>query len=35
MQQAEVAMSSDFYKCTVLTFYKQHEIELDVSFNLI
>ena len=37
MQQAEVAMSSDFYKRTVLTFfnYKQHEIELDVSFNLI
>ena len=28
-------MSSDFYKRTLLTFYMQHEIELDASFNLI
>ena len=28
-------MSSDFYKRTLLTFYMQHEIELDVSFNLL
>ena len=30
-----VAMSSDFYKCTLLTFYMQHEIVLDVSFSFI
>ena len=30
-----VAMSSDFYKRTLLTFYMQHEIELGVSFNLM
>ena len=30
-----VAMSSNFYKCTLLTFYMHHETELDVSFNLI
>ena len=28
-------MSSDFYKHTLLSFYMQHEIELNVSFNLI
>ena len=28
-------MSSDFQKCTLLTFQLQHIIELDVSFNLI
>ena len=31
----DLAMSSDSYKRTLLTFYMQHEIELDVSFNLI
>ena len=30
-----IAMSSDFYKRTLLTFYMQHVIKLDVSFNLI
>ena len=28
-------MSSDFYKRTLLTLYMEHEIELDVSLNLI
>ena len=31
----KVAMSSDFYERTILTFYMQYEIELDVSLNLI
>ena len=30
-----VAMSSDFYKRTLLPFDMQHEIELVVTFNLI
>ena len=30
-----IAMSQDFYKRTILPFCMQHEIELDVSFNLI
>ena len=30
-----VAMSSDSYTSNILTFCMQHEIELDVSFNLI
>ena len=31
----KLAMSSVFYKRTLLTFYMQHEIKLDVSFNFI
>ena len=27
----KIAMSSDFYECTLLAFSMQHEIELDVS----
>ena len=30
-----LAKSSEFYKPNLLTFYMQHEIELNVSFNLI
>ena len=30
-----VAMSSDFYKHTLLPFYKQHEIELSASFSFL
>ena len=30
-----VAMSSGFYKRTILAFCMQHELELNVNFNLI